>query len=254
MANIIIECSKYLMIILITIYAYQCFTVFGYEDEWEQKRIFRNQNRLMFMIHFMAFAGMYLKIGETKMLLFYVAQAGLLLAIILLYTRIYPKASRLIVNNMCMLLTIGFIMITRLHYNKAVKQSIIVAGAIALSLIVPVIVRKVKGLEELRIFYAGVGLVALAAVVVIGQVSGGAKLGFEIAGFGIQPSEFVKILFVFFVAASFNRSTQFKDIVITTIVAAFHVLILVISKDLGAALIIFVVYLEIGRASCRERV
>ena len=231
------------MIILITIYAYQCFTVFGYEDEWEQKRIFRNQNRLMFMIHFMAFAGMYLKIGETKMLLFYVAQAGLLLAIILLYTRIYPKASRLIVNNMCMLLNIGFIMITRLHYNKAVKQSIIVAGAIALSLIVPVIVRKVKGLEELRIFYAGVGLVALAAVVVIGQVSGGAKLGFEIAGFGIQPSEFVKILFVFFVAASFNRSTKFKDIVITTIVAAFHVLILVISKDLGAALIIFVVYL-----------
>ena len=231
------------MIILITIYTYQCFTVFGYEDAWEQKIVFRNQNRLMFMIHFMAFAGMYLKTGETKMLLFYIAQAILLLAIILLYTRIYPKVSRLIVNNMCMLLTIGFIMITRLQYNKAVKQSIIVAGATALSLVVPVIIRKVKGLAELRVLYAGIGLVALAAVVVIGQVSGGAKLGFEIAGFGIQPSEFVKILFVFFVAASFNRSTQFKDIVITTIVAAFHVLILVISKDLGAALIIFVVYL-----------
>ena len=82
--------------------------------------------------------------------------------------------------------------------------------------------------------YAIVGIIALAAVVVIGQVSGGAKLGFEIAGFGIQPSEFVKILFVFFVAASFNRSTEFKDIVITTAIAAAHVLILVVSKDLGA--------------------
>ena len=243
MANIIAEMSKYLMIILITIYTYECFSVFSYEDGADKKRIFRNQNKIMFMIHFMAFASMYMKTGEIKMLIFYGAQAVMLFFIIILYTFIYPKVSRLVVNNMCMLLTIGFIMITRLNYSKAVKQSIIVAGAVVVSLLVPVIIRKVKGLSELRILYGGIGLVALAAVVVIGQVSGGAKLGFEIAGFGIQPSEFVKIVFVFFTAASLNRSTEFKDVVITTIVAAFHVLILVVSKDLGAALIIFVVYL-----------
>lgn len=252
MANIIIECAKYLMIILITIYAYQCFTVFAYEDGEKKKKILRSQNGLMFMIHFLAFASMYLKTGEIKILLFYIVQAAILLATILLYTKIYHKASRLIVNNMCMLLTIGFIMITRLQYNKAVKQSIIVAGSVALSLIVPVIVRKVKGLSELRVLYALVGLVALAAVVVLGQVSGGAKLGFEIAGFGIQPSEFVKILFVFYVAASLNRSTSFGDVVLTTIVAAFHVLILVVSKDLGAALIIFVVYLVMLYVATRQ--
>lgn len=252
MANIITECAKYLMIILITIYSYQCFTVFGYEDGKKKRKIFRNQNRLMFMIHFLAFASMYLKSEELKILLLYIAQAIILLAMILLYTRIYPKSSRLIVNNMCMLLTIGFIMITRLQFNKSVKQSIIVTGAAALSLIVPVIVRKAKGLQDLRILYAGVGLIALAAVVVVGRVSGGAKLGFEIAGFGIQPSEFVKILFVFFVAASFNRSTHFRDVVLTTVVAAFHVLILVVSKDLGAALIIFVVYLVMLYVATRQ--
>ncbi len=231
------------MIILITIYAYECFTVFGYDNIREQKKIFHNQNVLMFLIHFMAFCSMYLKTGEKKLLVFYAVQVLILLSTINLITKIYPKSSRLIVNNMCMLLTIGFIMITRLQYNKAVKQSIIVAFSVAVSLVIPIFIRKIKGLSELRIIYAAVGIVALAAVVVIGQVSGGAKLGFEIAGFGIQPSEFVKILFVFFVAASFNRSTKFKDLVITTIIAAFHVLILVISKDLGAALIIFVVYL-----------
>lgn len=252
MANIIVECAKYLMIILITIYTYQCFTVFGYEDGKAKKRVLRNQNRLMFMMHFMAFAGMYLKTGEVKLLIFYVVQALILFATIMLYTRIYPKVSRLIINNMCMLLAIGFIMITRLQYNKAVKQSIIVAVSVTLSLVVPVIIRKVKQLPNLRILYGGIGLIALAAVVVIGQVSGGAKLGFEIAGFGIQPSEFVKILFVFFVAASFHCSTKFKDVVITTIVAAFHVLILVISKDLGAALIIFVVYLVMLYVATRQ--
>ena len=68
-------------------------------------------------------------------------------------------------------------------------------------------------------------------------------LGFTVAGINIQPSELVKIVFVFFVASSFKRSKEFKDLVVTTVVAAFHVLILVVSKDLGAALIIFVVYL-----------
>ena len=232
-----------MMIILIAIYTYKCFAVFGYEDADAKNKVLNNQNKVMFMIHFMAFAGMYFKIDENKILIFYLAQVLLLAAIIWLYRKLYPKVSRLIINNMCMLLTIGFIMITRLSYEKAVKQSIIVAAAAVVSLLVPVIIRKAKGLSGLRVLYALVGIVALAAVVVIGQVSGGAKLGFTIAGFGIQPSEFVKILFVFFVAASFYRSTQFKDVVVTTMVAAFHVLILVVSKDLGAALIIFVVYL-----------
>ena len=243
MANIIVGCAKYMMIILIAIYTYQCFAVFGYENPDAKKRVLNNQNKVMFMIHFMAFAGMYFKIDENKILIFYLAQALLLVVILWLYRKLYPKVSRLIVNNMCMLLTIGFIMITRLSYEKAVKQSVIVAGAAVMSFFVPAIIRKVKGLFGLRVLYALVGIAALAAVVVIGQVSGGAKLGFTIAGVGIQPSEFVKILFVFFVASSFYRSTQFKNVVVTTIVAAFHVLILVVSKDLGAALIIFVVYL-----------
>ena len=243
MANIIVECAKYMMIILIAIYAFQCFTVFSYTDNEAKRRVFRNQNTVMFLIHFMAFAGMYFKTDENKILLFYLVQLLVLLVILWLFQKCYPKISRLIVNNMCMLLTVGFIMITRLSYNKAVKQCVIAAGAVAVSLLVPVIIRKVKGLANLRVLYAVVGLVALGVVVIAGQVSGGAKLGFQIAGFGIQPSEFVKILFVFFTAASLYRSVQFKNVVITTIVAAFHVLILVVSKDLGAALIIFVVYL-----------
>lgn len=241
-----------MMIIFIAIYAYQCFAVFGYEDPIAKKKILRNQNRVMFLIHFMAFAGMYFKIDENKILVFYLAQVLMLLTIIFLYGKLYPKVSRLIVNNMCMLLIIGFIMITRLSYDKAVKQSIIVAGAFLLSLFVPAMIRKMKGLSELRILYAFIGIVALGAVVIIGQVSGGAKLGFTIAGIGIQPSEFVKILFVFFVASSFCRSVNFKNVVITTIVAAVHVLILVISKDLGAALIIFAVYLVMLYVATRK--
>jgi len=78
---------------------------------------------------------------------------------------------------------------------------------------------------------------------IAGAISYGAKLSITIAGVSFQPAEFVKISFVFFVAGMFYNNTSFFRICITTVLAAAHVLILVLSKDLGAALIFFVVYL-----------
>lgn len=206
----------------------------------------------MFIIHFIAYLVMYLKTQDTRMIFFYVAQTVLYIAIISLYSVIYPKVSRLIVNNMCMLLCIGLIMISRLAFDKAIKQFIIITGSIAVSLVIPVIIRKVKFLKQWTNVYAGVGIAALALVAIIGRTSYGAKLGFSIAGISIQPSEFVKIVFVFFVASSMKESTEFKNVVKTTLLAALHVLILVLSKDLGAALIIFVVYLVMLYVATRQ--
>lgn len=53
----------------------------------------------------------------------------------------------------------------------------------------------------------------------------------------------MKITFVFFVAAMLSKSTEFADVVRTTILAAAHVLVLVASSDLGGALLFFVTYL-----------
>ena len=87
----------------------------------------------------------------------------------------------------------------------------------------------------------------LLAVIVAGQLGGfggGSRRWIDLPVIGrFQPSEFVKILFVFFVASSLKKSTEFKNVVVTTALAAAHVLILVLSTDLGAALIMFVVYL-----------
>ena len=190
-----------------------------------------------------AFLVIYLKTFYYKVVRFYIEMQIFFAVIQILYRVLYKKASLLLLNNMCMLLSIGFIMITRLNYDKAAKQYLIAAAGIVLCLVIPIIIRKVRFLSEWRILYGIVGIVSLAVVVVVGRVSYGAMLGFTVAGINIQPSELVKIVFVFFVASSFKRSTEFKDLVVTTVVAAFHVLILVVSKDLGAALIIFVLYL-----------
>ena len=171
MVNIIVELSKYLMIVLITMYTYLCFSIFGYSDPDRQRSMLRRQNVLMFMIHIIAFMVMYLEKEDIKILAFYVIQVILFITTITLYTNIYPKSSRLVVNNMCMLLCIGMIILARLNYEKAVKQYVIAAGAIGVSMAVPVIIRKFKKLSEWRNLYAIAGIASLAVVVVVGRVS-----------------------------------------------------------------------------------
>jgi cell division protein FtsW (lipid II flippase) len=53
----------------------------------------------------------------------------------------------------------------------------------------------------------------------------------------------VKIIFVFAVAGLLSTEHSFRRVVLATVLAAVHVLILVISNDLGSALIFFVTYL-----------
>ena len=123
------------------------------------------------------------------------------------------------------------------------RQFAIVVISALITWIIPFIVDRVWQLVKLPWFYGILGIVLLSVVFVFGNTSYGAQLSLTMKGVSIQPSEFVKILFVFFVAAMFYRSTDFKHVAITTVAAALHVLILVLSKDLGSALIFFVTYL-----------
>ena len=102
---------------------------------------------------------------------------------------------------------------------------------------------RVWQLYKLQWLYAGVGILVLFTVYAAGNESFGAQLSLTIGGISIQPSEFVKLTFVFFTASMFYQSTDFRAVAAATAVAAVHVLIMVLSKDLGGALIFFTTYL-----------
>ena len=239
MVNIIVELSKYLLVILIILYTFQCFNVFSKKQERTKKRLMRKQLVLIVLMDTVAFLVIYLKTNEPASILFYGEIMVYLLAIQGLYRLFYKKASMLLVNNMCMLLNIGFIIIYRLDIEKANRQFLIVAAGSAVALIVPVLIRKMKFLVKLTWLYAAVGMLGLMAVLVLAQVTGGAKLSI----FGFQPSEFIKIVFVFFLAAALQQEPDFGRVCKVTVVAAVHVLVLVLSRDLGSALVFFITYL-----------
>ena len=62
----------------------------------------------------------------------------------------------------------------------------------------------------------------------------------------------MKILFVFFVAGMLYETRELRRLVIATCAAAAHVLVLVLSRDLGGALIFFVVYLVMLYTATRQ--
>lgn len=52
-------------------------------------------------------------------------QVIVIAAIIGTYHLFYKHASELVLNNMCMLLTIGFVILTRISFEKAFRQFIL---------------------------------------------------------------------------------------------------------------------------------
>ena len=248
MINVIVELSKYIILTLMIVYTFHCFYTVRQSDEEDRNELLRQQLLLIFFIDFTAFLVLYLKTFNFKIVEFYAEMLLFFAAIQILYRLLYKKASILLLNNMCMLLSVGFIMLCRLDISSAQKQLLIAAGVSAIALVIPVMIRKMRFLRRLTWVYAGIGIILLAAVFALARTSYGAKLSL----LGVQPSEAIKITFVFFMASFLSRDTSFKAIVQVTVVAALHVGILVLSKDLGSAVIFFVAYHLFGHV--RQRV
>jgi len=244
MLNLIIEVSRYLIIILFCVYTMQCFAsqIPGLREN-TRNGIYHWQRLLIYIIHMIASNLIYIVTDDFRMVILYAAQFALITVIQCFFQLFYEKASRLLTNNMCMLMVIGFVMVSRISPDKAIKQTIIAAVASMLAFIVPLCIKRVGIVRNLFPIFAVAGLGCLLAVYIAGAISYGAKLSISIGGVSFQPAEFVKISFIFFVAGMLYKNTSFMRVCITTVIAAAHVLLLVISKDLGAALIFFVVYL-----------
>lgn len=243
MIELLVELSKYVFIIMIGIYTYWGFRVFSKKDEDSKNLLYLKQKIIFYVLHFMMNFIIFMQTDSMELIVFYLAQVVFFVAIQALYKVIYPKVSLLLLNHMCMLLMVGFVMLSRLSFERAVRQFEIAVVSAIITLFVPYLIKKLTFLKDLTYVYAGVGIILLAIVFIIGRVTYGAKLSFEIAGVGIQPSEFVKIVYVFFIASMLCKSKELYQVIQTSIFAAAHVIILVVSKDLGSALIFFVAYL-----------
>lgn len=248
MIVLLTELSKYIFVLLMLLYTVSSYMYIASADH-RRSRLHGQQLVYIILFNVLAYFIMFLHTQNVKIAVLGAVFLVILMAVILIYRIAYPKVSFIVLCNMGMLLSIGLVMIARLSYDNkspldtAVKQLIFVCAGLVVSLIVPIMIRRMRFLKNGTVLYGAAGFLLLLIVAVFAVSTHGAKLGFTLFGFGIQPSEFVKILFVFYAAGALSKAKSFRDIVIATCVAAAHVLILVLSTDLGAALIFFVVYM-----------
>lgn len=244
MTNLIVELSKYALILLMALYTCMTFLSFRAKTRKMSDFMLAEMTFMMLLLQFVAYLVLYLKLGEREEMIYYYGfQFLFMILVTLLWRLFYKNIHSTLLSNMCMLLSIGFIMLTRIDIEQSVRQFKMVIIAMIVSMIVPIVIRKWKSCCNFDTVYGIVGVLMLGAVLVLSSATYGANISFTIAGVTLQPSEFVKILFVFYVAGRFYRSVEFKDVVVTTIFSAAHVLILVASTDLGGALLFFVTYL-----------
>ena len=245
MANIIINLSKYIILLMMILYGFSSFTVIRKEDGRAKDMCLNRQIVYVFVIHFLAYLTFSIQSPEdiVTIITFYGIQIFIATMYMYLYHYFYPYSSRMITNNMCFLLLIGYIMLTRLNFALAKKQFIIATASLLMVSIIPFIMDRYKNLRKYGIAYGIIGILSLSTVFVLGKEQYGSVNWISIGGMSLQPSEFVKILFVFFIASMLSKKRDFRQVVITTILAGIHMCILALEKDLGAALIFFVIFI-----------
>lgn len=241
MQEYILEITKYVLTVSMTCYSFICIIALLCRSQ--RRVVYLVQNVLMFIIQSISFLDLFLVSRNVEYIIIYIALQLFILLALCIVPKLYPDCHRLLLNNMCMLLGIGLCIVSRLSLNKAGKQYTIVVASFIVALAVPYLLMKLRFIKRIAWAYAVSGIGILGTVFVMGEVTHGSKISFVVGGLTFQPSEFVKILFVFFLAAALQNNTSLRQLIVAGLFAGIHVIILVISRDLGCALIFYAVFL-----------
>lgn len=137
--------------------------------------------------------------------------------------------------------------VTATKYPGSVfKQFIAVAVGFALFFFMCAYLRDLKRVRKIKPILIGVSAVFLLINLVFAKVTYGAQNWISIGGFSVQPSEMVKLAFIWVGAGSLNYLVNKKDNLIFMIFSAFCFVCLALMNDFGTAIIFFVSFLIIS--------
>lgn len=152
-----------------------------------------------------------------------------------------------------MLASIGIIMLYRLNREVGMKQVVWFAIGVVLFFASHFISIKIKRLDRLIFLYFAGAIALFLLTLIFGTNIKGAKNWIIIAGQSVQPSEFIKILFILFLASYYKNperlDIKFKILpfkisgkyVMTTCAYVFMGF-LILQKEWGSTLLLFLVY------------
>jgi len=142
--------------------------------------------------------------------------------------------------------TIGLSIAASSVPESMLKQVLLLLAGIGLFLILGWWLRDLKRVKAMIFPAASVAVGLLAINIVFGSELFGAKNWLSIGGFTFQPSEFVKILYIYAGAATLDRLYKGKNLFVYIAFSAVCVGALALMGDFGSALVFFATFLVIS--------
>lgn len=186
---------------------------------------------------------------------------GIIIGIVVLIShfvvrKFYPKGDKFLLIFSSILSIIGIAMIYRLKPDEGEKQIVWFIAGIVVYIVFIIAVPNINMVAKYKyVFLAGV-IVLMPLAFIFGRESYGAKNWVYLGPMSFQPSEFGKILLVFYLAAEFlnykledDGKTHIKMLIAPALVSMYSIGCLVLQRDLGSALIFFgviIVMLYVG--------
>lgn len=141
---------------------------------------------------------------------------------------------------------VGLVTIGSVYPDSAFKQYFMVLAGILIFIFMVFLMGNVDFCMKLRMPVAIASLLLLLVNIVIARATNGARNWITIGGITFQPSEFVKIAFIFVGAATLEKIQTSKNIIAFIVYSLACVGSLIIIKDFGTALIFFITFLIIA--------
>ena len=133
MEQYIIVYSKYIITLFMLLYCVLAFCR-TFSAGWRGHKLDNIQGILIFLIQFIAFLTICVEKGDVDYLFFYAISQIVIFSSMMIFSMAYTGINRLLINNMCLLLGTGFIILTRLDIAKAGKQLLIAAASLAVTI------------------------------------------------------------------------------------------------------------------------
>jgi cell division protein FtsW (lipid II flippase) len=215
--------------------------------------------KLLFLFEILSLSLIFLYSWEGIQTETYVIAVGLVLLIYFsnyLLGRI-SKGDSYIFLIVCMLISIGIIMIYRISPDLGLKQLMWLTFGIAMFFAAYFATRYISFWNRMTVLYLAASYLLFAATLIMGSRTHGAINWITIAGVSVQPAEITKIILVFLLAAFYGGDEKYRRIrnaeLILMIVVYSFIGLLFLQRDLGTAVIFFGVFTGIQYIYSEDR-
>lgn len=144
------------------------------------------------------------------------------------------------------LCTMGLAVVSSSAPESLIKELLAIVAGVCVFLVVCWSLRDLERAKTVRYLAAVAGIGLLAFNLLLGVEKFGARNWIQLGGVSFQPSEFVKVCFIYVGASTLSRLMAKRNIVLFIAYSAVICACLALMKDFGTAIIFFVAFLVIA--------